>query len=85
MNERVVACSQDTDSLLGHMSLADVLRKRCGASFGVPAFPEVPDGTDAHIVTGFAELVLSGLANSDQARQHEFAQQVIKPFRLSWP
>ena len=72
---KVVGAAQDSSSLLGHMSLAQVLRKRSC----VPVTPPDQAGpsTDVESVgPGFADLALTGLALSDQSRQRDFAQQV---------
>ncbi|KAK9916244.1 hypothetical protein WJX75_000426 [Coccomyxa subellipsoidea] len=68
---------QDLSSLLGHMSLAEVLLKRCG----LPAA-----GSDSASLSpaaksvggGFADMALTGLALSDQSRQRDFAQQIVR-------
>ena len=66
---------QDSSSLLGHMSLADVLRKRCNVpGTGPEAACKSP--TVEEISLGFADLALTGLALSDQSRQRDFALQV---------
>lgn len=70
---------QDSDSLLGHMSLAEVLCKRCRASVrALTALEEQLQASDAAVSAGFAEMVLSGLAQSDQAQQREFAQHIVQ-------
>ncbi|BDA40350.1 probable mediator of RNA polymerase II transcription subunit 12 at N-terminal half [Coccomyxa sp. Obi] len=68
---------QDTSSLLGHMSLADVLRKRCGVPRTEPE-AACQNPTVEDISFGFAELALTGLALSDQSRQRDFALQIVQ-------
>lgn len=73
-NMKCRMCAQDSSSLLGKMSLANVLRKRCGSSAQADSASHPPE--DDAVQAGFADLALTGLALSDQVRQHDFAQQV---------
>ncbi|CAL8467360.1 g6897 [Coccomyxa elongata] len=72
---------QDSSSLLGHMSLGDVLRKRCGVP-GTEPEAACCNPTVEEISLGFAELALTGLALSDQSRQRDFALQIVQQLQM---
>lgn len=70
----MICVLQDSSSLLGHMSLAEVLLKRCGLPAAGSDSASLSPAAEA-VGGGFADMALTGLALSDQSRQRDFAQQ----------